>query len=805
MQRTTISPFASRSLARRRRRSQPALLATITSAAGLLLGLWLVCLAGCGGGGPTMVVEVSGIPSGIQALRYTATLAGQPVRAAEDLPADVKQALYPLPSGSSGTFAIEVRAIGGDGCAQASGRGEASVAGGRQVISVALQTNAPPLCSVEVSTSGDGIITSNPTGLSCGQQCRLDAPAGSRITLSVAPGTQSFFAGWSGACAGVGTCDLVVTRPLSAQARFVQQLCTAGNVCWESPLPLDVNINAVWGFATNNLWAVGDGGQILHWDGTRWNLQASGVTRSLMSVWGSSANDVYAVGDSGTILHFDGTTWSPMAAPGGSTANLNVVRGSSASDVWAVGGASSIFRFNGTQWTTQAGGPSGNLIGLYVAPDGTAFISSALNQVARWNGTMFVVMPTTGGPLYGISGLSASNVLFSGDSSAVGTFDGQAYRALPAYPGASALHGVHFRASRDAWLVGIDGSVLHFDGATLIRHPVPTTSYLNGVFAVSDNDVWAVGSRGTLLHYDGTGWVAYGRPAEPGASAFAAISGTGPKDLWAVGGGNSVVRNTGQGWLPVSTGQPANVDYTGVFAASATEVWITGFNNGTGLPLLLRWNGSAFIPETLPTAQRLNAVGGAGPGIVYAVGNSSTLLRWNGSAMVAVGVGVTSNLFAVAATSPSDVWAGGTSVPDPQNTVVQVACVLKYNGTGNATLVRPLPNVTLYAASAASASDVVFVGYDNTMTRGTMLKFSNGVYDRQVDLSTYPALRGIANLGSGTLWAVGTGGTMLRSSDGLSFTRLDSGLSTQTLFGVVAYPGTAVAVGSGRAILRATP
>jgi hypothetical protein len=805
MQRTMTSPFASRSLAQHRRRWQPAACAAIAGVSGLLLALWTLFLAACGGGNPTVIVEVSGIPGQIQALRYTATLGGQPVRPAENLPGDVKQALYPLPSGSSGTFSVEVRAIGSDGCAQASGRGEASIAGGRQVISVALQANAPPLCSVEVSTSGDGVITSNPTGLSCGTQCRLDAPAGSRITLSVTPGAQSFFSGWSGACAGTGTCDLVVTRPLSAQARFVQQLCTAGKVCWESPLPLDVNLNAIWGFATDNLWAVGDGGQILHWDGSRWNLQPSGVTRNLMSIWGPSATDIYAVGDQGTILHFDGTAWSPIPPPGGMTPNLNVVRGSSASDVWAVGGASTIFRYNGTTWTLQPGGPVGNVIGLYVAPDGTAFVSSASGIVSRWNGTMFVAVPVGGGPMYAISGLSASNVLFSGDSNAIGTFDGQTYRALPGYPSASALHGSHFRAARDAWLVGIDGSVLHFDGGSLIRHPVPTTSYLNGVYAVSESDVWAVGSRGTLLHYDGTGWAAYGRPSEPGGAAFNAISGTSPKDLWAVGSGNSVVRNTGQGWLPVVTGQPASVDFTGVFAASATEVWVSGINTGTNQPLLLRWNGTAFNPETLPTAQRLNAVGGSGPGVVYAVGNAGTFLRWNGSAMVPIGVPVTSNLLTVSATSQSDVWAAGTAVPDPMNTMVTVGCVLKYNGTGIATLVRPLPNVTIYAASAASAGDVVFVGYDNAMIRGTMLKFSNGAYERQVDLSAYPTLRGVANQGNGSLWIVGSGGTMLRSSDGLAVSRLDSGLAAQTLFGVIAFPSTVVAVGSGRAILRASP
>ena len=39
----------------------------------------------------------------------------------------------------------------------------------------------------------------------------------------------------------------------------------------------------------------------------------------LYGVWGSSASDVFAVGDGGTILHYDGSAWSAMSS--GTTAD----------------------------------------------------------------------------------------------------------------------------------------------------------------------------------------------------------------------------------------------------------------------------------------------------------------------------------------------------------------------------------------------------------------------------------------------------------------------------------------------------
>ena len=67
-----------------------------------------------------------------------------------------------------------------------------------------------------------------------------------------------------------------------------------------------------------------------------WTAQASGTTQSLTGVWGSRATDVFAVGHGGTILHYDGVSWIAQA----STAQfLNGVWGSDSTHVFAVGDA----------------------------------------------------------------------------------------------------------------------------------------------------------------------------------------------------------------------------------------------------------------------------------------------------------------------------------------------------------------------------------------------------------------------------------------------------------------------------------
>jgi uncharacterized protein YjdB len=52
-------------------------------------------------------------------------------------------------------------------------------------------------------------------------------------------------------------------------------------------------------------------GVALRYDGS-WSEMPAGTNRILSAVWGAVAFDLYAVGDEGTVLRFDGTGWQPM-------------------------------------------------------------------------------------------------------------------------------------------------------------------------------------------------------------------------------------------------------------------------------------------------------------------------------------------------------------------------------------------------------------------------------------------------------------------------------------------------------------
>jgi hypothetical protein len=149
---------------------------------------------------------------------------------------------------------------------------------------------------------------------------------------------------------------LLVLLPAGVQAR-------ASEWDWQNPLPQGNPLRGVWGSSGSDVFAVGWGGTILHYDGVGWTATASGTTVWLEGVWGSSGTDVFAVGRWGTILHYDGVAWSPMSS--GTTAWLEGVWGSSGSDVFAVGNDGTILHYDGTGWSDMSSGTTERLYGVW--------------------------------------------------------------------------------------------------------------------------------------------------------------------------------------------------------------------------------------------------------------------------------------------------------------------------------------------------------------------------------------------------------------------------------------------------------
>jgi hypothetical protein len=117
-------------------------------------------------------------------------------------------------------------------------------------------------------------------------------------------------------------------------------------------------------------------------------------------------------------------------------------------------------------------------------------------------------------------------------------------------------------------------------------------------------DVWALTEQPAVLHFDGRAWT---QTPLPGLGTPLALWGSGPRDVFVVGEGGMAIRWDGTRWQRLSTGTTRTLVAIG--GRSATEAYVVAqAEHDMDRPLLLRWDGRQFTPETLTVAFRGQSV-----------------------------------------------------------------------------------------------------------------------------------------------------------------------------------------------------
>ncbi|WP_304043056.1 hypothetical protein [Ignavibacterium album] len=86
--------------------------------------------------------------------------------------------------------------------------------------------------------------------------------------------------------------------------------------------------HTVFAFSASDIWFEGN----IHWNGSTytahmngWPLMPNGDGWQVNKMWGSSSEDLYAVGNNGNIAHWDGRKWTKIES--GTTTNINDIWG----------------------------------------------------------------------------------------------------------------------------------------------------------------------------------------------------------------------------------------------------------------------------------------------------------------------------------------------------------------------------------------------------------------------------------------------------------------------------------------------
>jgi len=449
------------------------------------------------------------------------------------------------------------------------------------------------------------------------------------------------------------------------------------NVVLDWPYPLFL-LRDIWGSSDHDIFAAGDGGTILHYDGSTWSQMSSGTENDLRCLWGNSSTDVYAAGAEGAVLHYDGSTWTNLSTE--PAWDLRGIWASSRSDIYCVGGDLNygygegfILHYDGSSWRPEMS-LDGMLWNVWGSSSTDIFAVGDYGKVLHYDGVTWTQMSVWGwsARARAIWASSGQDVFVVGgeesehgdwEGSLLSHYDGTAWRPQAtrmAYPSWTALTGVGGLSATDVYFIGewgedSDGSIRHFDGSSFgaqwgtvdeyqdVWAAAPDAVFavswrgrvdrydavlkksgsweldyeLIGVWAMCRDDAFVTGYGGRISHYDGSTWSLMTTGTTSRLNDIWGSSGT---DVFAVGEAGTVLHYDGSSWAPMQTG--TNNDLWGVWGSSSTDVYAVG-DAGT----ILHYDGVQWKAVPSMTQNRLTGVWGSSDRDVYVVGG--TVLRYD--------------------------------------------------------------------------------------------------------------------------------------------------------------------------------
>lgn len=298
---------------------------------------------------------------------------------------------------------------------------------------------------------------------------------------------------------GVDGADTIGPMPLDPGP------CSASGWCWAYPQPTGATLHALWAASPTDVYAAGDAGTLLHYDGTSWRaLYAGRIAESwyrIYAIWGSSATDVWAVGGAGSIFHYDGDAWSNRPSP---AVELHSIWGTSATHIFAAGAG--IVHFDGSSWQpspTDDDVSQALWAGSFVSED-VAFAVGREGLVARYEGSRWsrVDTPDEMGNLEAVWGSSETNVYAGGTGATLWHFDGTQWASLPRRT--NTINALWGRSASEIYIAQADG-LFRFDGQAFF--PLYENAGAGAETLASDgaDGLFAVGQAGRIFQGDGGG------------------------------------------------------------------------------------------------------------------------------------------------------------------------------------------------------------------------------------------------------------------------------------------------------------
>lgn len=424
--------------------------------------------------------------------------------------------------------------------------------------------------------------------------------------------------------------------------------------------PVTETLNAVWGTDASHVWAVGVDGVILFFNGSSWTKQNSHTDKTLNDVWGNWDMDVYAIGHEREIVHYDGVAWDTMAVANGNEI-LDSLWGNSVHDIYATGLGKKLLHYNGSSWGEVQTNANFALNAVWGTGPSDVFAVGGGGAAVHWDGLAWnnidigeSLFPNT------LWGTSTSDLYAMGVASGAGQnafhWDGFSWSPVETHT-VDGITGV-FGVGNEVVAVGQAGMILRKSGAEFLPEPGGNITDLEAVWVSADgSEAFAAGDLGTILHFENGKWTSM---VSGTTQNLRGLGGVCTCFILAVGENGTILQYNGTDWSDFSSGA-VPVHFNEVWMDEAGHSFVVG-EGGTVMTL----EHGVWLPLSLGTVtENLLSVWGSSESNVYVVGNQSSAFKWIGTQFKQVSINPPNiyNFHGVYGTSPNDVYVAAEFLP----------------------------------------------------------------------------------------------------------------------------------------------
>lgn len=305
--------------------------------------------------------------------------------------------------------------------------------------------------------------------------------------------------GGAGPCPGAGTtyCGAGVRPNICSGAVS----CVDG-WCWENPLPQGNTLAAVWASSERDVWAVGEVGTLLRYNGQYWKTHPTPTRLDLFAVHGTGASDVWAVGERGVVLHFDGQGWA-LDHVSDAGLNLYAVAALPQGAVYAGGEQGHVhMRLSaGGAWTSSPSVVLDEIRAMKAFATNEVYAggTGSVSHAARWNAAAWAPVSTPGLlDVLALHGSSAATLLAAGSSCNLSLLTAGAFLPIAAAsPCNTTVTVMAGTGVGDVFLTG-DATVWYFDGGTAAVYSASAANKWSGGAGLDAGVAVLVGPAGAL-------------------------------------------------------------------------------------------------------------------------------------------------------------------------------------------------------------------------------------------------------------------------------------------------------------------